>query len=149
MNKSQYLTLTIQVHRESLEFEISNRGAESIRVWDRNNPWGWETLVLNISPLSQLEKSLTLRPKPRDWTRTGPVFVEIPRGGHHLVTLRPGDPEWDGLEQIKHLRDEPLRVSGLLQIPLSPEASLYNVFVGEVASPPRESEPPHVWLFGP
>jgi len=149
MNKSQYLILTIHIRQESLEFAISNQGAEPIRVWDRDNPWGWETFVLEISPFSQPKENFTLRPKPRDWTRTGPVFVEIPRGGHHLVTLRPGDPEWDGLEQIEHLRGEPLRVSGSLQIPPSPEASLYDVFIGEVYSPPRESEPPHVWLFGP
>lgn len=141
--------LTIRVLRESLEFDVSNRGSESIRVWDRNNPWGWSTTIVNVAPLLQPKQSFKLCPTLRGWTKTAPIFVEIPKGGHHLITLRHRDPEWDAMELIKHLRSERLSVSGSLQVALSPEASIYDVFIGEVSSSPGESEPPHLWLFGP
>lgn len=146
--RQQEPTVMLRILTASLEFWIENSGAEPLRVWDRSNSWGWETFVLVIARRSEPQECFTLKPKPRIWTRNGPGFVEIPPRGGHLVTMRPGNPEWDGLQCIDHLRDETLLVQGLLRILPSPEARRFNVFVGEVTSPTYVSEPPHAWLFG-
>lgn len=145
--RQQEPTVTLRILTASLEFWIENSGTEPLRVWDQSNSWGWGTVMLVIANRSEPQEGFTLEPKPRIFTRNGPGFIEIPPGGQSLVTIRPGDPEWDGLQHIDHLRDEPLLVQGLLRILPSPEAPRFNVFVGKVTSPTYVSQPPHAWLF--
>ncbi len=142
------LALDVRVHRMRLEVDINNHGIGPVRIWDRNNSWGWETLMLEVGSSSQqYANTYVLAPKPRIWTRNGPGFIEIPGGGSHLVVITPGNPEWRGLDRIETLRGEMLRVRAKLSISPSPEAATYGVFVGEVSSSWQESEPPHLWLF--
>lgn len=145
---SSQLALDAQVRRAQLDIMITNEGAGPVRVWDRSNSWGWNTLALEVASPPPSEDYYALTAKPRSFTRNGPGFIEIPSGACHLVIVAPENPEWEGLEHIGHLRGEALRVRAILRIPPSPEAEKYNVFVGEVSSPWQDSEPPHRWLFG-
>lgn len=148
MSDNSTLVLDLQVHPNKLDAVISNGGTQPVRVWDRSNSWGWSTFSLEVTGSSQSQDYFTLTAKPRTFTRNGPGFTEIPAGGSHIVTLATGDDtEWDGLDQVEHLRREPLRVRAQLTVPPSPEAEELEVFVGEVNSPWRESQPPHLWLF--
>jgi hypothetical protein len=130
-----------------LECWIENPGAAPLRVWDRSNSWGWGTIQLAIAPKANPQDHFLLVPKSRIWTRNGPGFSELPPGGGILITLRPGDPEWEGLPPMDRLRDETLLVQGVLRIPPTPEARQFAVFVGEASSEPCVSEPPHAWLL--
>jgi hypothetical protein len=141
------LTLNLHVHRIRLEVEITNPGPEAVRIWDRHNSWGWETLVLDVASAIRPEEIFRLTAKPRIWTRNGPGFIEIPPGGSHLVLINPGFPEWEGVERLEPLRTEVMRLQATLRIPPSPEAETYAVIVGEVKSPWQPAEPPHLWLF--
>jgi len=144
---SSRLALDVLVRRTQLDVIIDNHGTDSVRVWDRSNSWGWNTLSLTVATLSPSESHFTLTPKVRAFTRNGPGFIEIPAGGSHLTVITPDYPEWDQLERIAHLRGETLRVQANLRIPPSPEATVLGVFVGEVDSQWQESQPPHLWLF--
>ena len=141
------LALGVFVHGAALDIMIINHSLQATPVWNRSNSWGWETLGLEIrgSPPSQECYSLTV--KPCAWTRNGPGFTEIPPGGIQRITISAGNPEWNGIERIEHLRGETLWVRANLRVQPSPEAETYEVFVGEVNSPWRESQPPHRWLF--
>lgn len=141
------MAIEVQVSRTRLDVVIANKGAERLRVWDRSNSWGWETLGLDIagSPLSA--DCYTLSVKPRSFTRNGPGSIEIPVGGTHTITVAARYPEWDGIERVAHLRYAALLVRAKLNIPPSAEAKTYGVFIGEVKSSWRESPPPHLWLF--
>jgi hypothetical protein len=139
--------LSLRVLAASLELSIANPGSEPVRVWQRHNSWGWETLSLVITPAALPEQRFTLVPKPGIFTRDGPGFVEIAPKAVHQVSLRPGDPEWQGLERIAQLREEAITVRAVLRIPPTPEARDFDVFVGEVSSPAVTSKPPHRWLF--
>jgi hypothetical protein len=141
------LRLDVFVRDAVLDISIINHSTEPTRVWDLTNSWGWETLSLEIkrSPLSA--DSYTLTVKPMAFTRNGPGFTEIPRGGISHIAILAGNPEWNGIEHIEHFRSETLWVRAYLRIPPSPEADTYRLFVGEVGSPLAESHPPHRWLW--
>jgi len=130
-----------------LDVSIINHSSEPTRVWDRSNSWGWETLSLEIEGPSRSEDRYLLTVKPVAFTRNGPGFTVIPAGEIQRITISAGNPEWNGIECIEQLRGETLRVRAYLRIPPSPEADIFGVFVGEVRSPLRESQPPHRWLF--
>ena len=141
------LALDVHVSHTQLDVVIKNEAPEQVRVWARSNSWGWYTLALEVAGPPPSEDYYALTVKPRAFTRNGPGFVEIPVGGTHVVTVTAGDPEWDGIDRLRHLRREPLRVRARFQVPPSPEAETHGVFVGEVSSPWQESQPPHPWLF--
>ncbi len=144
---SGQLELVAQVHGAELRVEIRNRTRAPIRVWDRGNPWGWDNLALRVWSSSQPDVCVTLEAEPQTWTRTGPLFVEIPAGVCHVVTLGADNPVWLGADALVSVRHLSLRVQPLLRIRSSPEAAECGVLVGEVAGIEVVSDPPHAWLL--
>lgn len=142
------LALDLSIRDTVLDISIVNHASKPARVWDRSNSWGWETLSLGIKGPPPSEDYYQLTVKPAVFTRNGPGFTEIPpAGGTQRITISAGNPQWDDIERIEHLRGDSLWVRAYLRVPPSPEAGTYGVFVGEVISPLRESRPPHRWLF--
>lgn len=144
---SSPLALDVAVRGAALDILTINHSRQPMRVWDRSNSWGWETLALELGVSRRSEDCYPLTGKPIAFTRNGPGFTEIPPGGMQRVTVSAGNPEWNGIERIEHLRSQTLWVRACLRIRPSPEAETYGIFVGEVSSPRRESQPPHRWLF--
>ena len=146
--ESSRLALDMLDRDAVLDIIVTNCSSEPTRVWDRSNSWGWETLILELrgSPAARDCYPLTVKPVSA-WTRNGPGFTEIPPGGIHHIAIWAGNPEWNGIERVEHLRGDSLWIRTYLRIPPSREADTFGVFVGEVGSPERESQPPHRWLF--
>ena len=143
---STQVALTLRLLVDAVELVVENSGPGPLRVWDRENSWGWRSLELEVSPDADGDW-IRLVPRERIWTRNLPVAVEIAPGGRHSFVVRGGsDSEWDAVERVRHLRDERMRVRGSLRIPPSAEAEEHRVFVGEVTSPVYVSDPPHGWL---
>jgi hypothetical protein len=140
--------LDVSLRGSVLDISIINHGSEPTRIWNRSNSWGWRTLSLEIEGAPPERGCYKLSVKPASFTKNGPGFTEIPaNGSHRITTISAGNPEWNGIERVEHLRDETLWARAYLRIPPSPEADTYGVFVGEVSSPQQESHPPHRWLF--
>lgn len=140
--------LTLRLLGDGLEFVVDNPGPNVLRIWDRENSWGWPTLELEVEAADGGER-IRLTPSPRRWTRNFPVAVEIEPGGSHVFFVPGGAgaaPQWQGVERVRHLVDQSVRIRGSLRIPPSVEAEEHGVFVGSVWSPTYESEPPHGWL---
>jgi hypothetical protein len=142
------IELQLSIDADVLRIVVVNRGETELRVWDRDNSWGWGMFSLLVAaPGSEQWSELTPRPVRR--TRNVPRARKTPPGGRLEYDLRPGDPTWEGVEGIADRLDGPLRLRVRLSIPETAEAVEQKVFVGEAESAPVLSTPPHGWLVGP
>jgi hypothetical protein len=141
---SNPIFLRLAVLPDTLAITVGNRGEMAQRIWARTNSWGWSMFSLLVAPHEEPWQELTA--KPVRWTRNAPHALELPPGGELLYELRPGDPDWQGLDTLGGWLELPLQVQSRLRIPETPEAVEHAVFLGEALSPPALSQPPHRWL---
>lgn len=140
-------TLSLEIQGARLRAMLENRSDETLRIWAQTNSWGWGTFILIISAHEVDEDYYILVPKPQIWTRNVPGIIDIGPAERQFFEVSPGEPEWDNLDSIGHLKGTSFRVRAALRIPETPEAIELGVFVGQITSPPRRSQPPHAWLF--
>lgn len=141
------IEIQLAIHANNLRIVVANRGEAEVRVWDRDNSWGWGMFSLLVAaPGSEQWSKLTARPVRR--TRNLPRARTMPQGGRLEYDLQPGDPVWEGVAGIADMLDGPLHLRVRLSIPETAEAVGQNVFIGEAESAPVLSTPPHAWLVG-
>lgn len=139
------IELQLTVEPEALTVTATNRGKRDLKLWARDNSWGWSMFSLLVAkPDSELWQELA--PKAVRWTRNVPRALELPAGGQLVYELRHADPSWDGLGDVNAWLGQLLQVRVRLRIPETPEAVSQGVFIGEAITPPRLSKPPHYWL---
>lgn len=139
------IELQLSIHADTLTVVVRNRGETEVRLWDRNNSWGWGMFSLRVAAPGSAEWS-ELTPRPVRHTRNGPRARTIPPGGRLEYELRPEDPAWEGTAALAGSRAGPLNVKVRLRIPETPEAIEQKVFIGEAESAPVLSTAPHGWL---
>jgi len=139
------IELRLTVEPDALGVTAVNTGERDLRLWARNNSWGWSMFSLLLSrPGSDQWRELTA--KPVRWTANIPHALNLPIGGRLEYELRPDDPGWEDLDAIQDWLNQPLLVRVRLRITETPEAVAQGVFVGEALSPISQSNPPHRWL---
>jgi len=138
------IELQLAVDPDVLTVTAVNRGKQDLKLWTRDNSWGWAMFSLLLAkPDSQAWRELTA--KAIRWTRNVPRALELRAGGQLEYELRHADPSWEGVADVDRL-GQFLQVRVRLRIPETPEALAQGVFIGEALSPPRLSQPPHHWL---
>lgn len=147
MYSSDDFTLTLEIQGNRLRATLENRSGGTLRIWAQTNSWGWGTFILIISAHEVDEGHYRLVPKPQRWTRNVRGVIDIGPGERQFFEVSPGKPEWDNLNCIGHLKDKPFYVRAAIRIPETPDAVELDVFMGQITSPPRLSQPPHAWLF--
>ena len=147
MGFSDEFALTLEIQGDRLEATLENRSDRTLRIWAQTNSWGWGTFILIIGTHEGDGDHYTLVPKPQIWTRNGPGVIDIDPDGHQFFEVSPGEPEWDNLDSIGHLKRASFYVRAALRIRETPEAIELGVFMGQITSPSRLSQPPHAWLF--
>jgi hypothetical protein len=141
----QVIELRLTVETDVLRVTVANRSEQDLRLWARNNSWGWSMFSLLLAlPGSDQWRELTA--KPVRWTANIPHALNLPVGGRLDYELRRGDPEWNGLDAVEAWLNQPLQVRARLHIADTPEAVAQGVFMGEALTPPCLSMPPHSWL---
>jgi len=148
MNDAPRLALTCAVSDAGLEVVLRNEGDRPMRLWRRDNSWGWETVRLLVGDAAHPDERIELRPVPVIWTRNGPEFYELAAKEEHTEHVAFGDVTWNGVEAVESLAGLPLDIVPVLEVPSSPEAAAAGVFVGRIAGRACRSTPPHRWLFG-
>lgn len=144
----QAIDLGLTVETAVLRVTVVNRSEQDLRLWTRNNSWGWSMFSLVLAlPGSDQWRELTA--KPVRWTANIPHVLDLPVGGQLDYELRHDDPSWEGLDAIEGWLLQPLQVRTRLRIPETPEAVDQQVFIGEaLSSSSCLSLPPHSWLTG-
>jgi hypothetical protein len=143
----QAIDLRLTVETDVLRVTVVNRSEQDVRLWARNNSWGWSMFSLLLAlPGSDQWRELTA--KPVRWTANIPHALNLPVGGRLDYELRHEDPSWEGLDDVNAWLSQPLQVRVRLRITGTPEAIAQEVFIGEALTSPCPSLPPHSWLTG-
>ena len=100
-------------------------------VWETWNSWGSRTIsfeftVANNSPI------LVTR-GPEGFTMNFPSTFLIPPGEHKVYPIRLD--RWWNTTGIPKSTETPVRLKAIFEVPSTPEASQYKVWVGRVESP--------------
>jgi hypothetical protein len=138
------IELHLSLEGDALKVTAANTGTREVRLWSRDNSWGWGMLSLRVAAPGS-DRWLELTAKPVRWTRNLPSAVAIPAGGATDYLLRAGDPGWEGAD-LAGLAAGPLQVRVRLHADTSPEAQAQGVFTGDLQSAAIVSQPPHRWL---
>jgi hypothetical protein len=143
MNHAIELRLT--VGPDALRVTAVNTGERDLRLWARNNSWGWSMFSLLLA-LPSSDQWSELMAKPIRWTANIPHALNLPVGGRLDYELRREDPSWEGSGVVDGWLSQPLQVRVRLRITETPEAVAQDVFVGEALTSPCRSMPPHSWF---
>jgi hypothetical protein len=141
------MRLEVVIQASELSILLHNDGSDALRIWDFNNSWGWRTLTLVFKKKGSDEQLLLTQRKIMGWTVNFPSFTEIRPHEKYVLPLDPSDGSWESDQNLADLKVHPLLVKAVLEIPETPEAKEFGVFVGKVESDWVRSEPPHRWLF--
>lgn len=145
MKQAIHVELTVET--DVLRVTVVNKSEQDLRLWDRNNFWGWSIFSLLLAlPGSDEWRKLTA--KPIRWTANIPHTLDLPAGGRLDYELRHQNPSWEGLDEVNAWLSRPLQVRVRLRIPETPKALAQGVFIGEALSSSSLSMPPHAWLTG-
>ena len=136
------LSLRVYPEDDTLVWEVTNTGADSVRLWQQGNSWGWSMPRLSVG-------THVLRPAARVWTRNFPANTELAPQESARYALRAGDFDPGTLEPLQSLSDQPLRVTPELHCEPTPEAAEYGVWCGTLRGEEQELSPPHPWLHSP
>ena len=137
------IELRLQIDGETLKVTVMNTGAGELRLWSRDNSWGWSMFSLLVAAPGS-DRWHVLTAKLVAWTANLPGTLSIAAGSAYDFVLRRGDPAWEGMD--KALANGPLQVRVRLHADNSPEAVANAIFRGEILSPTVLSTPPHRWL---
>jgi len=143
----QAIDLGLTIETEVLRVTVVNRSEQDLRLWARNNSWGWSMFSLLLA-LHGSDQWRQLTAKPVRWTANIPHALNLPVGGRLDYELRHEDPNWEGRDDVNAWLNQPLQVRVRLSIPETPEAVAQGVFIGEALTPTCLSMPPHSWLTG-
>lgn len=143
----QAINLELVVELIVLRVIVINSGKQNLRLWARNNSWGWSMFSLLLAlPGTDTWREMT--PKPVRWTVNIPYSLDLPVKRRLDYEIPYQDSNWDGLDNINAWLNQPLRVKIKLRIIETPEAVAQKVFIGEAISSSCLSLPPHSWLTG-
>jgi hypothetical protein len=138
--------LDLRISSDDVILIVTNDGSDPLRIWEFSNSWGWDTISLLLRTPDS-EKRYVLEPCTTTiWTVDFPGFEEIPASETAEIALDPGGKSWDPCPQAEALAEQPLLVKAVLEIPQSPEAEEFRIFVGRVESEWVPADPPHHWL---
>jgi hypothetical protein len=141
------IELRLSIEPDALRVTAVNTGERDLRLWARNNSWGWSMFSLLLAlPSSDQWRELTA--KPVRWTANIPHALKVAVGGRSQYELRREDPGWEDLGDANDWLSQPLQVRIRLRITETPEAVAQEVFIGEALTSPCLSMPPHSWLTG-
>lgn len=138
------IELRLSMEGDALKVTAANTGAREVRLWSRDNSWGWGMLSLRVATPGS-DRWLELSAKPVRWTVNVPRAVTIAAGATADFLLRAGDPGWEGAD-LAGVLASPLQVRVRLRADNTPEALTHGVFSGDILSPAIVSQPPHLWL---
>src|SRR5215212_6658388 len=136
------IALHLSVEAQVLRVTVENTSDHGLRLWARNNSWGWSMFSLLLAaPGSDHRHVLTARPVR--WTRNLPRSLKLPIGGRLDYELRRDDPAWEGSGVADEWLKEPIQVRVRLQTVETPEAKAQQIAITEAVTPPSLSMPPH------
>jgi hypothetical protein len=141
------MNINLDVKPNYLNISINNNGSQTLRVWEFGNSWGWNILSLIIKKPDSREQYILTRLKTIGWTVNAPTFVSIEPNNKFETLLYQGSKWWEFDQDLSALKNQPFMVKAVLEIPETPEAKEFGIFVGRVESEWVQSEPPHNWLF--
>jgi len=152
-NKTNLLSVRLQLSKAvppkpgCLSIKLINDSTHPIRVWQRSNSWGYDSVTLTVRIRNRDEGlRYRIRSLPLDFTRNGPGFYEIKSGESVTLNIDLDDGFWEIPAQLLDHRHEELDVRAELVSGPSPEADKHGVFVGSAESGWVRSTPPHSWL---
>jgi hypothetical protein len=141
------MDLQVVIQTDRLEVMFSNHGDDTIRIWEFYNSWGWHTIYLQVKNAISNEEFRLTKLKQMGWTINFPGFIGISAHARYIVDLFPREKGWESEQDLSVLKNQPLMVKAVLEIPETPEAIESGIFVGKAESEWTRSEPPHRWLF--
>ena len=141
------LSLALKPHATFLSLEIANHATQTEKIWELWNSWGWRTISLQVRKEEEAQIVFITPTQNREWTMNFPSFIEIAPKTTHELKLMIDHEWWEATQDLSILKDHPFLVKAVLDIPESPEAGEYGVFVGKIESDWVSSQPPHRWLF--
>ena len=143
----QAIDLGLTVETDVIRVTVINTGEQDLRLWARNNSWGWSMFSLLLAR-SGSDHWSELTAKPVRWTANIPHALNLPVRGRLDYELRHEDPNWEGLDDVNDWLSQSLQVRVRLRITETPEAVAQEVYIGEGITSPYLSKPPHSWLTG-
>jgi len=141
------MELQLFIQPDSLELIFKNNGHNTIKIWEFHNSWGWHTIFLQLKKMNSNEEFTLTKLKQIGWTKNFPSFIEIHSRESHKLNIFPREKGWESEKDLSVLKNLSLMVKAVLEIPETPEAKEFGIFVGKVESEWLLSEPPHLWLF--
>jgi len=141
------LRLHASLQDGGLTVEVHNLGAAAVRLWQRDNSWGWSMFSLRLQPAAGgATHQLVAAPVRR--TRNVPRALDLPAGSKLVFRFAAGDPVWTGWHPDDVWLLQPLQVGVELTIAPTPEATEQQVSAGRWQAEECLSPPPHRWLTG-
>ena len=144
---SRSIELRLTIEHDVLKVTVVNIGEQNLRLWARDNSWGWLMFSLLLA-LAGSDQWRELTAEPVRWTANIPRALDLPIGGRLEFELRHQEPSWEGLDDIDAWLNQPIQVRVRLRISETPEAVAQGVFMGEALTSHCLSKPPHSWLTG-
>jgi hypothetical protein len=125
---------------------IVNDTDNTVRIWEFHNSWGWFALKWIVHTKNDNSTIEIKKLETKAWTKNHPDFFEISPGSVHTVLINFSDGDWQ-IPEVGNFKEKVLILKCVLEIPPSPEAGKFNVFVGKLESNEIAVPPPHRWLF--
>jgi hypothetical protein len=139
------IDLNLVDEQDVLAITVVNIGEKSLRLWARDNSWGWSMFSLSLA-LAGSDQWKELTAKPVRWTANVPHALDLPPRGHLEYHLRRRDPSWAGLDDVEAWLNQSFQLQVRLQVPETPEALAHGVFIGKAFSAPILPKRPCNWL---
>lgn len=111
---------------------VSNGTSRVVKLWEQDNSWGWDNLVVDLKERND-ERISTVRRRISDFTVNAPVFNTIAPGQIHRLEINLADGWWE-IPQEVDVFNRSYQVRVRLCVASSREAEELGVFVGEIQS---------------
>jgi hypothetical protein len=130
---SRVITMAVQKPDE-FYVVLTNVSSEPQSVWEYSNSWGYQTISFEFT--LDKKQRIVVSKGPQDFTRNFPSTFTIPPGEHKVYAVRLNR-EWN-TGSIPKSNEMPIGLKVIYDVPKTPEASQYNVWIGHIESPDYE-----------
>jgi hypothetical protein len=112
---------------------LVNLGRTRVRFWQMGNQWG--DGVLSFEVLLD-GRTWRLSRRQQIYSRNVPSSAAVLAGATHRISFDLGDGSWEGEARVDQLIDPGARLVAVYDVPQTPEAEKYGVWVGKLRSQP-------------
>jgi hypothetical protein len=110
---------------------LTNVSAKPQAAWEYWNSWGYQTVTFELT--TEDGRKFLVSKRPQSFTRNFPSEFLIEPGEHQVYAVRLDD-KWETHPALAKTAETPITLKAIYEVPSTPEAAQYNVWVGRLES---------------